>query len=555
MVTILAALAIAPAQGKTLVVDAKNGPFFTVGEAVAVAAPKDVIEIQPGTYDDAVTVTVADLTLVGTDRAGVVLRADNIFSPESGFLLVDGVSITVQDLTITGNSIHRAIRLQGATVEMTGVDLVDGAFSGNGAVVSVDAKSSLTLADVRIENGDAASGRGGLVAVDGELIATGTTFAGGATLRQAGALYCSPTSRCSVTDSVFQGNTAGDGGAVWLEGTPGDWHRNVFCGNDALGGSGIVPGEGGAVWSSVDVAHENSVFQDNRARERGGAVYVESGTVALHNSDFLGNGAWEDGAAIYTGAGAVADVRNVVVGVSTGAATETIVQGSGTVTVSYSAFDRNDKMAEFDGTLGAGVQAHGKATVGIRYVAGDCLATDVRPSATSSLLDAGDPAISDPDGSLSDIGSTGGPNACNRAEQIADGVDEDCDGTERCWTDADGDGFGESIGATVASDDLDCDDEGESSNTDDVCPGFDDRLDCDKDGTPDGCDPDSCEPDDTGEPTGPTDGTPTDGTDRGTSTDGAYSGSGCSCSHPSGPASLGWGLAVLAVLGLRRRGR
>ena len=44
-------------------------------------------------------------------------------------------------------------------------------------------------------------------------------------------------------------------------------------------------------------------------------------------------------------------------------------------------------------------------------------------------------------------------------EGVGDGVDGDCDGAELCYVDEDGDGY--SAGATVTSQDLDCEDEGE----------------------------------------------------------------------------------------------
>jgi Putative metal-binding motif len=53
-------------------------------------------------------------------------------------------------------------------------------------------------------------------------------------------------------------------------------------------------------------------------------------------------------------------------------------------------------------------------------------------------------------------------------EAVGDGVDSDCDGIELCYVDADQDGF--HSGLSVPSDDLDCDDLGESP--------FDDPLDC-----------------------------------------------------------------------------
>jgi hypothetical protein len=47
-------------------------------------------------------------------------------------------------------------------------------------------------------------------------------------------------------------------------------------------------------------------------------------------------------------------------------------------------------------------------------------------------------------------------------EIVGDGIDNDCNGTETCYADADGDGHAAADGSTVASDDEDCDDEGEA---------------------------------------------------------------------------------------------
>ncbi len=52
-------------------------------------------------------------------------------------------------------------------------------------------------------------------------------------------------------------------------------------------------------------------------------------------------------------------------------------------------------------------------------------------------------------------------------ELAADGVDQDCDGTEFCFRDDDEDGFGADDGAVLASFDVDCTDAGESDTPDD----------------------------------------------------------------------------------------
>ena len=43
-------------------------------------------------------------------------------------------------------------------------------------------------------------------------------------------------------------------------------------------------------------------------------------------------------------------------------------------------------------------------------------------------------------------------------EIVGDGIDNDCNGTEMCYADADNDGYADAPAATVASDDADCDD-------------------------------------------------------------------------------------------------
>jgi hypothetical protein len=51
-------------------------------------------------------------------------------------------------------------------------------------------------------------------------------------------------------------------------------------------------------------------------------------------------------------------------------------------------------------------------------------------------------------------------------EVVADGIDSDCDGQELCLADLDDDGYTDMTGATVGSDDDDCDDSGEGLESD-----------------------------------------------------------------------------------------
>jgi hypothetical protein len=78
-----------------------------------------------------------------------------------------------------------------------------------------------------------------------------------------------------------------------------------------------------------------------------------------------------------------------------------------------------------------------------------------------------------------------------------DGISQDCDNTEDCYVDSDGDGFGSA--SIVASFDLDCTDAGESDNsadcddtTSDVAPG---KAEIPYDGIDQDCDPSTADDD------------------------------------------------------------
>ncbi len=70
------------------------------------------------------------------------------------------------------------------------------------------------------------------------------------------------------------------------------------------------------------------------------------------------------------------------------------------------------------------------------------------------------PLTGDPVDDCDDTDAATSPGA---AERPGDGVDQDCDDTEICYVDADGDGARVDAATTVASDDLDCDDPGEAA--------------------------------------------------------------------------------------------
>ena len=81
-------------------------------------------------------------------------------------------------------------------------------------------------------------------------------------------------------------------------------------------------------------------------------------------------------------------------------------------------------------------------------------------SADLDCTDPGEATPADPGGDCDDARADVNPGAM---EGVANGRDNDCDGEELCFHDADQDGWLAAGGPTLASADLDCDDPGESS--------------------------------------------------------------------------------------------
>jgi len=194
--------------------------------------------------------------------------------------------------------------------------------------------------------------------------------------------------------------------------------------------------------------------------------------------------------------------------------------------------------------------------------------------------DAGEADVSAPDGDCDDEDGSVNPGA---EELIADGLDQDCDGAELCFVDADGDGLRPDDTTTVMSEDATCAGAGEATGDAPALDCDDTSADADRDGLDDytevidldtqacnpdsdddglndgrevnelGTDPRAADSDDGGVADGQevSDGTdPLDPTDDDSLVD-PPKGTGCGC-DTGAPSGLSAAL-LLAVLGLRRR--
>jgi hypothetical protein len=228
-----------------------------------------------------------------------------------------------------------------------------------------------------------------------------------------GAIYAS--GYLIISENVFVQNSAFDGGAI-LAYFGGTVERNLFCGNEAE--------YGGAV-SGDHVEAAGNTFVGNTAYVAGGDVYVSS-EASLFDNTFVGGYAPEGGS-VYSGKSI--DFRNNIVA-------HTSIHGLygggyttyATVIVAYNDFWDVDPDA-----VGGGWPAPDSTNLSVdpmfvSYVEGGCEDLDLGLLPGSPLTDAGDPNSLDEDGTVADIGASGGTGLL--------------DPTFAWYRDADGDGYG-----------------------------------------------------------------------------------------------------------------
>ena len=173
-------------------------------------------------------------------------------------------SLTIDGTTFTGNSVT-------ADFKTTNNDKIAGGaiFNDTGAELSV---KNATFTD------NTSSLKGGAIFNrDGKVEIADSTFKGNSVPKSAGGAVLNEsgntpnlTGTITITGSTFEGNTAGNGGAVWngADGTV-DITNSTFKGNTALVGAG----QGGAITNADNMTITGSTFEGNQAGKIGGAIY------------------------------------------------------------------------------------------------------------------------------------------------------------------------------------------------------------------------------------------------------------------------------------------
>jgi hypothetical protein len=471
------------------------------------------------------TVTVASLRLVGVPgaRGASILQADATFEdvsfadgggPSGADLLAETATLTLRRCTLTSPTVATGpgghARIVGSIATLEDSEVANGTATLGGGLYAeasslvvrgstfrdneaelgggMDLRDTTavvedaTFSENRAPAGDEAWG-GALHINSGSLTMARTSLLGNAALEGGGALDVNYVTRFELLDSLVQGNVAGLGGGIALLAVDSALiGRSTFQNNhaDADGGALYVAGRTGVVEIAGNAVCANSADSDSGAIDLY-PTYLEGVTpVQVHHNTFVSHSSGDWGGVLTAASADVWFEQNTVASVygvgSDGAlwlgpSTDVIAVNNAFVDiVAGTSVVRGTGSSWLEETYnlywGAEPEeAVPTAVVGDpafrRYDPGDCT-SDLRPAPGSPLIDAGDPAVLDGDGSRSDIGAYGGPGADAWVDIDGDGVIEgDCDPWDPDWIEGcpDPTGTTEATGTGSPGDDDDDDDD------------------------------------------------------------------------------------------------
>ena len=270
-----------------------------------------------------------------------------------------------------------------------------------------------------------------LLAASADLSVSASSFGRNVCGAQGGGIYANVPVALSITDTDVSNNLAGAtsfGGGVHIR-QPGSV---LFTNNRVTTNTG---GYGGGVYAEsfpgrdIDDLWANNLIASNQARIGGGACFVYDTQTTFINNTVVENAASEAAGGICASEDAL-DLRNNILGYTRSGAALTVYDAESAAGM-VNAY--NDWYANADGDVDGETPAVGGSNLFVdpmflRYSANGIEDDSFLLRADSPMIDAGDPAVDDLDGSRSDIGATGG-NKRSVADKDLDGIasDADCD--------------------------------------------------------------------------------------------------------------------------------
>jgi hypothetical protein len=236
-----------------LVTSGADSGAGTLRQAVLDAVDGDTIAFAPGL--STITLTSGEIllnkniTIEGPGASQLTVKRDSGAGRFRIFHLAPSQTVTISGLTISGG------------------DALDGDGIEQGGAFFTNVGTTLTINDCVI-SGNRANGFGGAIMFGG----TGN-----------------PRGALNISNTTFSGNTASDGGAIFVGYEDATISNSAFTGNTATGGGGAINAS-----TSSGVTLNNSTLSGNSAGG-GGGIYLNNGSVTVKGSTVAGNSATGNG--------------------------------------------------------------------------------------------------------------------------------------------------------------------------------------------------------------------------------------------------------------------
>ena len=231
-----------------------------------------------------------------------------------------------------------------------------------------------------------------------------------------GAITVSDPDDLEVVLNQFEGNTStAYGGALYLTGSGNlNIAANRICGGSAgQGGAVALTGNG-----SLKGTLQHNVVSDTVSANEGGSFRIQNAELTVAQNTLVG--AQSNPGAISIDASSRVDLYNNILVGHTGSAL--VIDQADAASVGWNLYWSNDQ------DLAADAQEEGRLVADPEFedlAEAGCEQT-FRVAITSPAVDAGDPEILDWDGTRSDIGAYGGPNAATYYDlDGGNGIDKD----------------------------------------------------------------------------------------------------------------------------------
>jgi len=366
--------------------------FSTIRDAIIGASDGDEICVEVGTYNEHLQFNGRTLRVYGV--GGPVCTLVEGSGNEAVADIYSGSVLTLEGLTLTGGG-GGAVWGGGLAIDDSTVNLLRVIVSDNhvnsafGGGMHADA-SVLVFTDVIIAGNSVTSGSGGgMLIEDSQLTMTNVLVYGNvANSGMGGGMRVGQSSTVLMTDVALVDNRAnqGFGGGAYFD------ESDLAAQGLIVSGNTVMSGYGGGVFvdngSTVLLVQGTFVGNSNQSGNGGGLHVEEDCTVILEGLVFYDN---------HT---------------SSGSGGGAYIDPASPATISYCDFYGNTPNDV--GGVSNPVGNDGNLSVDPMYLdltSPDPLSWDLHLDPASSLIDAGDPADSDPDTSPADMGAYGGAHA------------------------------------------------------------------------------------------------------------------------------------------------